>query len=276
MCKYKVVAPSDAIVDSSLLVGNADICENTAPETNKINITGMYGKGEYSVTVDATIGTNEIESFQFCIRTEVKNAELQVMTFHQQLLQSEFDLSGNFLVNNINSSNFSNEEGKDFGLKNYPLRAFRVDADGNTTSSALQSGIILYIKIESTTIGVLIDTVSKFEAKKNDKIDLTVENNPSNFFIVGQSTQTVTVACRLPVSFFEASTSITLVGSVQFEIQGRRYLGRVTQAVPKTNEGGSADFQMQVDFVSLDKSSSADKATSAFGSLGLVAALVLA
>lgn len=234
----------------------------------------------YSVTVSlansaAPAGTTNIE---FCLQTKVKGDDNNVYNWIGQKVKLAVNVNGQFSTTGaLSTETFvgNQADAQNLGqIASYTVSAYRCDSDGDRASDTpLKLGENFYLCAEGSQ-SVLIDGIDTLKADKNGQPTLNLisagGDRNSNTFVYGTGGNKVVIATRLPSNFYENAVGVSLSGTTDISIGGRRQLVRIMQ---EASPPESVDFSMEVGVVS-----SGAVSVSVFGAaavLGAVAALLL-
>jgi len=264
-CNYQVIIPNGTNIDSNILSPSScsgsttveGVVEKSKPLTNN-----YPDVSDYEVNIEISPNkVDDVTSILFCLKTEVKDNDGNLMMYRSQLLNTSFDYMADFVFN-ITSSKFDGFNGTatDYETVDFKVEAFRCtsEKDEDTSKAALKISDVLYVCIKSQTDGIVVNAVTDFTFKKGNAVVYKVFNDngvmDSNTYIKDDGTDTILVAHLARASLFSDDGIITIEGSVVLGSSGgRRYLARFVQEVTEA-EVTTSNFGIEVGVIKAESS----------------------
>jgi len=262
-CNYTVIIPEelrdqDVKETIDFTIGNPPDCNGTIAgiETGNSTLTGVNStryEVEILVTIDELVNDTVVE---FCLRTNVRDNETNIMKYNAQVVNLKFNYTSNFTLEvTPQKFNGTNETAAELGTIEFGVTATRCDVNTYPLSaSTLTIDEDLYVCIISNTIDIVVKEIMTFTLKKANDVDnyysaITDGLADYSTFVRYKETDVVQVGTVPRASLFTDAEKIIIEGTAMVgAASGGRYLARFTQEV---NNGAATagDFELEVEVV---------------------------
>jgi len=263
-CNYTVIIPEelrdqDVKETIDFTIGNPPDCNETIAgiETGNSTLTGVNStryEVEILVTLDELVNDTVVE---FCLRTNVRDNETNIMKYNAQVVNLKFNYTSNFTLEvTPQKFNGTNETADDLGTIEFGVTATRCDINKNPLSaSELSIDDDLYVCIKSDTTDIVVKEIMTFTLTKvigigaNNYDAITDGLADFSTFVRYKETYVVQVGTVPRASLFKDAEKIIIEGTAMVgAASGGRYLARFTQEV---NNGAATagDFELEVEVV---------------------------